>query len=913
MPDFRELVRERLQGLRLDGQREAEITEELAQHLSDRYDLLRSMGAPDEEALRTISAELDERDLAQEFKRVEQAAPDVVPLGFDGGRLWSGLRQDLRYAVRALRASPIFSAVCMASLALGIGANTAIFQLIDAVRMRLLPVKNPQELAVIRPTNLHRSGHGAGDFSHMTTGLWEQVKQQQQGFSEVFAFGGWPAFNLAAGGEARYAHGLWVSGEFFDALGVSPVLGRVFHPSDDHAGCGVVGAVISYPFWRREYGGDANVIGKTVRLEGHPFPIVGVTPASFYGMEIGRQFDVAVPLCSEPVIDGEENFYDMPRGWWLTVMGRLKRGWTFTKASAQLDSFSAAAFRETLPPQFQGENAKQYLGKKLGAFPAPAGVSELRDDYETPLWLLLAIAGSVLLIACANLANLMLARASVREREIAVRMALGAERGRILRQLLMESLLLAIAGAVLGTLLAGGLSRLLVRYLGQNLFVNLELDWRVLGFGAGLALLTTCLFGLGPAMRATKASPARLMNAGGRGQSASRERVSLRKVLVMSQVAMSLALVAGGLLFAGSLRKILAVDVGFQQNNVLIMMTDFSSLHLPAEQRMPLKRALLERVRAVPGVQDAAEVMYGPFMGYGWNDQILVDGKIQQKSAMEDTITEGYFRTMQTPLLMGRDFDEHDTAGSQPVAIVNQQFAKVLLGTDNPIGRTFKVDVYRGEKQPEYQVVGLVKDSKFDDMRDDFSPMAYYPQAQIRAEQPETEVVIRSQLPHDVLMAAMRRASADVNPAMTLEFHDLRHEIEDSLLRERLLATLSGFFGVLAIVLAAIGLYGVIAYSVARRTNEIGIRMALGAIPWRIVRMIVGEALVLTVTGVVVGLVLAVLAARSTASLLYGLSAHDPVTLTVASLALVAVCLAASAVPALRAARLNPMTALREE
>ncbi|ABF40287.1 ABC efflux pump, inner membrane subunit [Candidatus Koribacter versatilis Ellin345] len=913
MPDFRELVRGCLQELRLPGPREAEIVEEVAQHLSDRYDGLRSMNVPEAEALRTIEAELGARDLANEFKQVERMGTETVALGSGGGRPWTGLRQDLRYAVRALRASPIFSAVCIASLALGIGANTAIFQLLDAVRMRLLPVRNPQELAMIRPTNLGRTGHGAGDFSYMTNGLWMQVKQQQQGFSDVFAFGGWPTFNLANGGEARYAHGLWVSGEFFDALGVQPLLGRVLHAPDDHPGCGVVGAVISYPFWQREYGGDMNVVGRTVRLEGHPFPILGVTPASFYGMEIGRQFDVAVPLCSEPVINGEDNFYNMPRGWWLTVMGRLKPGWTFAKASAQLNAISASAFRETLPPQFQADTAKQYLGKKLAAYPAANGVSELREKYETPLWLLLAIAGSVLLIACANLANLMLARASSREREIAVRMALGAERVRILRQLLVESLLLASGGAVFGLLLAFGLSRLLVRYLGQTLFVNLAVDWRVLGFGAGLAMLTACLFGLGPAIRATKASPARLMNSSGRGQSATRERVSLRKVLVASQVAVSLVLVAGALLFSGSLRRILAQDAGFRRDGVLVMMMDFSSLQLPTEARLPLKRTLLERVRAVPGIESAAEVMFGPFMGNGWNDRIVVDGKKQETTSIEDTITEGYFQTMQTPLLMGRDFDAQDTATSQPVAIVNQKFAKVLLGTNNPIGRTFKVEVYVGERQPEWVVVGMVKDSKFDDMRDEFEPMAYYPQSQNRSDRPDTEVVVRSQLDPASLMASLRRVSADVNPGITLEFHDLRREIENSLLRERLLATLSGFFGVLAILLAAIGLYGVIAYGVARRTNEIGIRMALGAIRWHIVRMIVSEALALTVTGAVFGVALTVIVARSAASLLYGLTAHDPLMLTAAAVALLAVCLIASAIPAIRAARLDPMTALREE
>jgi predicted permease len=343
------------------------------------------------------------------------------------------------------------------------------------------------------------------------------------------------------------------------------------------------------------------------------------------------------------------------------------------------------------------------------------------------------------------------------------------------------------------------------------------------------------------------------------------------------------------------------------------MFADFSSLHLPAEQRLGVKRALLERVRGVPGVASASEVMFGPFMGNEWNDRIVVDGKVQEKSAIQNTITDGYFQTMQTPLRMGRDFNAGDTADSQPVAIVNEKFAKLLLGTGNPIGRTFKVDVYRGEKQPEYQVVGLVQDSKFDDMRDDDPPMAYYPQPQIRPDQADTEVVVRSQLPLNSLTASLRAAAGDVNPAMTLEFHDLRREMDESLLRDRLLATLSGFFGVLAILLAAIGLYGVIAYSVVRRTNEIGIRMALGAVQDRIVRMIVREALVLTVAGVVAGVGLALIAARSAQSLLYGLTAHDPAALMMASGALMVVCLAASAVPAVRAARMDPMAALREE
>jgi predicted permease len=384
-----------------------------------------------------------------------------------------------------------------------------------------------------------------GRYSYSTNAMWQQVRAEAQGY-DVFAFGT-TSFNLARGGEARYAEGLWVSGEFFDVLGVQPLLGRVFHAADDHPGCGSAGAVISYNFWQREFGGDPNVIGKTLSLTGHPFPVVGVTPADFYGVEVGRKFDVAALTCSEPVIDAPYNLYTMPHGWWLGIMGRLKPGWSEKKASAQLATISPSVMQATLPPVYTPDEAKKYLDMKLGAFPAANGLSRLRGEYETPLWLLLAIAGLVLMIACANLANLMLARANAREREIAVRLALGAARGRIVRQLLTESLLLAVGGALFGVGLARLLSRLLVTYLKGDrgrLFLTLATDWRVLGFTAALAILTCILFGLAPALKATSAPPARVMSLAGRGLTASRERFSLRRGLVIVQVALSLVLVA---------------------------------------------------------------------------------------------------------------------------------------------------------------------------------------------------------------------------------------------------------------------------------------------------------------------------------------------------------------------------------
>ncbi len=919
MPDFRELLRQRLRDANLPPAREAEIIEELAQHLGDRYDSLRSSGATDAEAQQLISAELDQRDLAAELRGVERRWSEPVSLeAGNGSGIWSALWQDVRYAVRVLRLNPGFTIVCVLSLALGIGANTAIFQLIDAVRMRALPVKNPQELALIRPIITRRSGEMRGEFGYLTNAMWQQVRAHQQGFGGVFAFAN-KNFNLARGGQARYAVGMWVSGEFFDTLGIQPLLGRLFHAADDHPGCGTTGAVISYPFWQREFGGDPGVLSKTVTLDGHVVPVIGVTPAGFYGLRIGRDFDVAVPLCSEPFILGERSLYSVPHGWWLTAMGRLKPGWSMQKASAQLQAISPAIMEATLPPGFLNlpDHVQEYLNNRLSAFPGATGVSSLRREYETPLWVLLAIASLVLLIACANLANLMLARAAAREREIAVRLALGAARGRLVRQLLTESLLLGVAGALLGTALARVLSRLLVDYLGTEdgvrIFLSLGTDWRVLLFTTGLALLTCVLFGLAPALKATSGPPARISSLAGRGLTATRERFSLRRALVVSQVALSLVLVVSALLFAGSLRKILTLDAGFQRDGILVMDLDFSSLNLPSTQRVPFTESMLEHVRSLPGVEAASEVQYVPLSGDGWNGQVIVEGKKVDTFVDMNSISDGYFKTLGTPLLTGRDFDQRDTPNSPRVAIVNQQFARRIFGGENAVGRTFKVDVYRGQQQPEYQIVGMVKNTKYMDLREELAPIAFYPQSQNEKPGLGTEVMIRSNLDLQSLVTSLRHTMADINPAIAIDFEVFNQQVKDGLLRERLLATLSGSFGVLAVVLATVGLYGVIAYMVVRRTNEIGIRMALGATPGRVLAMVLSEASTLLLVGLPIGVLLSLAAGKAAMSLLFGVRPYDPIILTAALLGLSAVAIAASLLPARRAARLHPMVALREE
>jgi putative ABC transport system permease protein len=917
MPDFEKLIRERLRSLGLAPAREAAIADEIAQDLRDRYEAMLAAGSSEEEAFNQVMAKFGRRDLAGELRALEQPATEPLVPGNPGtGSWWAALRQDVRYGGRVLRLNPAFTAVCVLSLALGIGANTAIFQLIDAVRMRTLPVKDPQELFVIRPTDHSRTGDMTGRYSYSTNPMWEQFRARQQGF-EVFAWGS-TGFNLAPSGQARYVDGIWVSGEFFDVLRVGPALGRVFHPSDDHPGCGAFGAVISYSFWQTEFGGNPDLERETLSLNGHSFPVIGVTPADFTGLEVGRKFDVAVPICSEPVVNQEDSNLNRRHAWWLAIMGRLKPDWTLQKATAQLETVSPSVMQESLPQVYDAALAKRYLKNKLVPERAATGLSNLRRDYETPLWLLLAIAGMVLLIACANLANLMLARAGAREREIAVRLALGAARSRLVRQLLTESLLLAIIGAGLGVGVAEGLSRVLVDYLrgglgASRLFVPVVTDWRVLGFTTALAVVTCLLFGLAPALKATSAAPARVMSLTTRGATISRERFSLRRALVVVQVSLSLVLVVTALLFGGGLRKVLTLDAGFQRHGLLIMDMDFTSLNLPAAQRMTFAESLLDRLRALPGVENAAETSSVPLGGSYWNNLVIVDGKTSQTDVNMSRVSPGYFRTMGTPLLAGRDFDRRDNAGSPRVAIVNQEFARKMMGTDNPIGRTFKIDVYQGEQQVDYEIVGLVRNSKHVELREEFTPIAYYPQLQDPKPEPDTDVMIRSSLALEPLLDSLRRAVADYNPAIIIDFHPFEEQIKRTLLRERLLATLSGFFGALAIVLATIGLYGVIAYLVVRRTNEIGIRMALGATPGRILAMVIREAATLLVAGVAIGSVLSLAAGKFASTLLVGLKVNNFAAVAASALMLCVVAVGASLLPARRAAHLDPTVALREE
>jgi putative ABC transport system permease protein len=709
---------------------------------------------------------------------------------------------------------------------------------------------------------------------------------------------------------------MWVSGTFFDTVGVAPLRGRLLGPTDDMPGCPSPSVVLSERFWRRELGGRDLAPGETISLEGHRFEVAGITPARFFGVEVGHAFDVALPTCAEDLL-AEEPRTKGRSSWWLGAIGRLAPGWTLAKANAHLDAISSRVFEAALPGNYDAEQSKNFLEMKLAASPAETGFSDLREDYSSPLWMLLGISALVLLIACANIANLMVARASVRQREIAIRLALGASRRRLVRQLLAESLVLAAAGALAGAALAQLLSRKLLGFLATHdtqWVVEMPLDLRLLAFTAGIAVATCVLFGLLPAVQASRTDPIEAMKSSGRGVAGGGARLAVRRALVVSQIALSLVLLVGALLFVRSLRNLLTLDAGFGRDHVLVVTLDHTRLHVPKEQRVALRNDALEHVRAVPGVLDASVARLVPLGGRYWNDSVSIEGTtVRHQTANFNQVGPGYFRAIGSKLLAGRDFTAQDDVSGRPVAIVTETFARKFLAGASPIGRTVQIDNQGGDTVRRFEIVGLAQDSKYFEMREDFQPLVYLSQAQDRDPRPWFSIIVRSNLPLSGLLRTLTSAVGSVNPQIDLQFQPMSVLLRDGLVREQLMASLSAFFGFLAALLATIGLYGVVSYMVVRRRNEIGVRMALGATRGDILGLVLWEAGTLLAVGLGVGTVLALGAAALARSLLFGLKPTDPATFVLAALGLAAVAVLASLLPAHRAATLDPVTALRDE
>jgi len=822
------------------------------------------------------------------------------------GSALGGLGADLRHGVRLLRRSPGFTLVAVLSLALGIGANSAIFQLLDAVRLRSLPVARPHELAEVRIVGGNGGmGINNGRYAQLTRPLWEEIERHQQAFSGVFAWAS-NEVRVGEGSDLRRAKALWVSGDFFRVLGVQPELGRLILP-EDTGPCPSPRVVVSDAYWRSQLGGRELGQGSRLVVNGERMDVVGVTPPQFFGLAVGERFDIAIPLC-QPKEGLRRDFFD------VSVMGRLRADWTTEKASAHFGVIGPGLLAETVITGYSAEAAERYKAFRLAVYPASSGVSALRRQYDASLWLLLGITSLVLLIACGNLANLMLARASAREREVAVRAALGASRARLFRQFLAESALLAGLGAALGALLAQVLARVLVRSLSGgsgSVSLSLTTDWRVLLFTACVTGLTCLVFGALPALRGTRVEPVAAMKAGGRGMSAGRDRLSLQRLMVVTQIAVSLVLLVGAFLFVRSFQNLMSFDPGMRQGGIGVVFLGFQQSQVVPERFLEFQRGLLEEVRSVAGVVDAASTTNVPLWGGGWGHGITV-GAIENGS-MFTWVSPAYFDTMGIRLLQGRGLEPTDTQTSTRVAVVNEAFVRQFLQGVGPIGRTLRTHPEPNYPATEYEIVGVVPDTRYSDIRGDMPAQVFAPASQFPAPGPWLAVMIRADASPETALAAVKARMRGAHPEIVVESTVFQARIREGLVRERLLAMLAGFFGSLAALLATVGLYGVVSYLVNGRRNEIGIRVALGAQRSEVIGMVMRDAARLVGAGVFIGTALALAAGRSAGSLLFGLKAHDPVILVGAALLLTAIAAGASFVPARRAARLDAMTALRSE
>jgi predicted permease len=828
--------------------------------------------------------------------------------------LLSSLGRDLKFALRQMRQTPIVSGVALLSLALGIGANVAIFSLVNALMLKALPVHEPDRLVQIQLVNANQRANTTS----FTNPQWEYLRDQQDVFTGVTAVGS-ARLNLNAGGEARPVPGLFVSGRFLDTLGVTPIIGRGFNEQDDRRG-GEPVALLSHGFWQREFGGDRSVLGKTVSLDGHAFTVLGVTPPDFFGVRVGGTFDVMIPIGNEPIIFGVESALDRRSSWWLSMFGRLAPGQTMAQAEARLRALQPQLREATMPTDWRPQDQAQYIRDPFGLVPAATGISNLRDRYSRPLYVLLGIVGLVLMIACANMANLLLAQSVARRRELAVRLSLGAGRRQLIGQLLVESIMLSLAGAVAGLFIAAWGSRALVGMLSTRtnlVALDLSMDWRVFGFTAAVGLATGLLFGVVPALRGTAVSPADALREHSRGIVSGGGRLNLGHGLVALQVALSFVLVFGSTLFVRTLVGLTSQGMGFESDHVLVATLDLRRTGTQPDGRLALFQHSRDAIAAVPGIDAAAASFVTPVSGSTWNLRITVpgfQGSERDRSSLYNGVTPDYFRALGTPLVAGRDFSPADAAGRPDVAIVNEAFAKKFYFGQNPIGKTFVIEGFGPtRKDRQHEIIGLVADAKYRSLREELQPTMYAPMAQQSEIGSSVRMAIKTMGPPWGSREAVLHAIGSVNKEIVVGFRTLDEDLGAAVQQERLIASLSAFFGGLALLLAALGLYGVMSYSVTRRRNEIGIRMALGAQPDSVIRLVLKHVAFITLVGLVVGAAGAVGTGRFINTLLFNLATDDGTMIAVTAVTLAAAAAVAGYLPARRAARIDPMTALRED
>jgi len=925
----------RLRSLFRWTQADQELDDELRDHLERKTEEYIAQGMRQEEAHRRARLDLEGIEQTKEKCR-------------DARRVnWiQDFIQDLHFGLRMLRKSPGFTAVAVLTLALGIGANTAIFSLINAVMLETLPVKNPQQLVLLDWTSgawpedivkglagtWYKEKSGRATSTSFPYAIYDDICARNQTFSSLAAFAGnGSQLNVGYKGQPGRADGELVSGTFFSTLGVPPILGRLFTVDDDRLGASPA-AVISYVYWEQRFGRDPGVIGKTLTINSVPFTIIGVSASGFFGVEPGRSVDIWVPLHTQPQVEpswspvqpdsgkpsaSNSNYlFEARDGWWVVIIGRLMPAVDQQQARTALE----VTLQQSMAPQVKSATKPQTI-PHIGLESASKGLDYLRKEFSKPLFILMTVAGLVLLIACANVANLLLARSKSRQKEISVRLAIGARRGRLVRQLLTEGLLLAALGGAASVILAFWGTNMLVAFMASGrwpISLSVSPDLRVFGFAATVSMLSGILFGLSPALRSTqvdltpalKESPGD-MSPGARGKSGI--RLGLAEGLIVTQVSLSLVLLVGAGLFVRTLTSLQSVNLGFNEHNLLLFSIDPTQDGYSGQRLANFYQDLMRRLESLPGVRSVS-LSHSTLIGGGGNWQMLHIGGYVPKSGEEvgaavNWIGQNFFETLGIPVVLGRSVTEGDTESAPKVVVVNERFVRQFLGAGNPIGRRIGLGDKGGQ---DVEIVGVVADTKYFDLREDapetiYLPWQQYPNGAMNFE------VRTLQNPME-LTAAVRQVAQNMDRNLAL--YDVRSQVEQiskTLSQERLFARLTSFFGALAMLLACVGIYGVMGFAVTRRTREIGIRMALGASRSEIANMVLRETLALVGIGMILGIIVALGASRLVASMLYGIKPDNPLTIAIAALLMVAAALLAAYFPVRRAASVDPMVALRYE
>ena len=897
-----------------------DLEEELRLHLDLRAQELERSGLGRDEARTAAARQFGNTALQSERMRSVDVAGWLETLF-----------NDLRYAARQFLRSPGFSAVAVGSLALGIGANTAIFSVMNAILLRNLPVRDPQELVIL--TNPAESGmwHGIsdGERAMITYPEFLELRERLTTLSGLFvtqsSLEQWQV--RVAGNPQEPVHGRLVSEEYFSVLGVEPATGRVFN-SHDAAGIGKDPyAVLSYDFWQRRFGGRTDVLGTPIKLNGATLSVIGVARRGFKGESGGQDPDLWIPILMQPLInpgrdwlhdDGTQPFAKIS---WLHAFGRLKPGATLAALQAEVDVTFKAMMESFYPLTLPAEVRKQGLSQHLVVHDARTGAFDSRDDFASQLGILLTVAGLVLLIACANVANLLLARATARRREVGIRLSIGASRKRLFRQFLTESLVLSLLGGCAGLLIAWSGARLLVRLISdpeQPLSLATGLDWNVLGFTLAVTVCTGILFGLAPSLRASRTDLNASLREVSQSVTHSASRLNVAKTLVIAQVALSLLLVIGAGLFLHTLQNLQNADLGYPREHLLQIGVDGLTAGYKQQELASFYAEVAERLRALPGVRGVTYSALGLMTGGESSNRVEAEGFVPQREedrhSRFDRIEPGYFAVLGIPFLLGRELGPQDTATSHPVCVINEELARRFFAGRNPIG--LHLTTSYGEKRNVLEIVGLVKNARSGDLRKDIPQRFYLPVTQgFEGKVPESIVfLLRTTGEPKSIESTVRKAILTVNPDVPVTFaSSMEDMIDEYTTSTRMIARLCAVFGAVALLLAATGLYGVLSYGVARRTNEIGIRMALGAGRGSVIAMILGETGAMVAIGMVVGIATALACTRLIASQLYGLGKFDPISFVASSVMLCLVALIAGYIPAARAARVEPVKALRHE